>query len=156
MPVIVSYLSISIFNSSINKVCVSVHVGACVCSPWSSCFRPVSRIEAEVLLERYPDCGNMLLRPGRDGTSLAVTTRQDLNGYDAGLKHLTLISVAPYILDVIPFFLRASPTVRHFRISVIFFCFPATLTYALCFLNVLQLGVPTLSGYPEASGRLHH
>lgn len=44
------------------------------------CFRPVSRTEAEVLLERHPDCGNMLLRPGRDGTSLAVTTRQDLNG----------------------------------------------------------------------------
>lgn len=44
------------------------------------CFRPVSRTEAEVLLERHPDCGNMLLRPGRDGCSLAVTTRQDLNG----------------------------------------------------------------------------
>ncbi|XP_016308594.1 signal-transducing adaptor protein 2-like [Sinocyclocheilus anshuiensis] len=45
-----------------------------------ACFRPVSRTEAEVLLERHPDCGNMLLRPGRDGSSLAVTTRQDLNG----------------------------------------------------------------------------
>ncbi|KAJ8362923.1 hypothetical protein SKAU_G00117540 [Synaphobranchus kaupii] len=45
-----------------------------------ACFQPVSRREAEVLLERHPDCGNLLLRPGRDGASLAVTTRQDLNG----------------------------------------------------------------------------
>lgn len=45
-----------------------------------SCFEKVSRSEAEVLLERYPDRGNLLLRPGRDGTSFAVTTRQDLNG----------------------------------------------------------------------------
>lgn len=52
---------------------------ACLCVT-CRCFRPVSRTEAEVLLERHPDCGNMLLRPGRDGCSLAVTTRQDLNG----------------------------------------------------------------------------
>ncbi|KAG7488221.1 hypothetical protein MATL_G00030190 [Megalops atlanticus] len=45
-----------------------------------ACFQSVSRTEAELLLERRPDCGNMLLRPGRHGTSLAVTTRQDLNG----------------------------------------------------------------------------
>lgn len=31
------------------------------------------------LLEKYADCGNMLLRPSRDGF-MAVTTRQDLNG----------------------------------------------------------------------------
>uniref|UniRef100_A0A3B3T676 Signal transducing adaptor family member 2b n=1 Tax=Paramormyrops kingsleyae TaxID=1676925 RepID=A0A3B3T676_9TELE len=43
------------------------------------CFHEVSRREAMSLLEKYPDCGNMLLRPSKDG-SMAVTTRQDLNG----------------------------------------------------------------------------
>ncbi|KAJ8419013.1 hypothetical protein AAFF_G00005120 [Aldrovandia affinis] len=45
-----------------------------------ACFQSVSRLGAEVLLEKHPDCGNLLLRPGRDGTSLAATTYQDLNG----------------------------------------------------------------------------
>ena len=45
------------------------------------CFQPVSRTEAEMTLERHSDCGNLLIRPSRDGASLAVTTRQDLNGY---------------------------------------------------------------------------
>ncbi|RXM92533.1 Signal-transducing adaptor protein 2 [Acipenser ruthenus] len=45
-----------------------------------SCFNKVSRTEAESLLEKYPDCGNLLLRPGRDGQSYAVSTRQELNG----------------------------------------------------------------------------
>lgn len=85
----------------------------CVSSLWSSCFRPVSRTEAEVLLERHPDCGNMLLRPGRDGTSLAVTTRQDLNGYDTLLKHLypyppLSIFWAPFLF-LLGLFLMASP-----------------------------------------------
>ncbi|XP_030631768.1 signal-transducing adaptor protein 2a [Chanos chanos] len=65
-----------------------------------ACFRPVSRTEAEVLLERHPDCGNMLLRPGRDGTSLAVTTRQDLNG--SVFRHYR-VSQKPqggYVIDV--------------------------------------------------------
>lgn len=46
------------------------------------CFLKVSRLEAQLLLERYPECGNLLLRPsgaGKDGVS--VTTRQTLNGY---------------------------------------------------------------------------
>ncbi|KAG9351276.1 hypothetical protein JZ751_025168 [Albula glossodonta] len=45
-----------------------------------ACFHSVSRTEAEVLLEKHPGFGNLLLRPGRDGISLAVTTYQDLNG----------------------------------------------------------------------------
>ncbi|KAI1891648.1 hypothetical protein AGOR_G00145940 [Albula goreensis] len=45
-----------------------------------ACFHSVSRTEAEVLLEKHPGFGNLLLRPGRDGVSLAVTTYQDLNG----------------------------------------------------------------------------
>ncbi|XP_053508029.1 signal-transducing adaptor protein 2a isoform X2 [Ictalurus furcatus] len=65
-----------------------------------ACFRPVSRTEAEVLLERHPDCGNMLLRPGRDGTSLAVTTRQDLNGSVFRHYRVTQKSQGGYIIDV--------------------------------------------------------
>uniref|UniRef100_A0A8B9H5L6 Signal transducing adaptor family member 2a n=1 Tax=Astyanax mexicanus TaxID=7994 RepID=A0A8B9H5L6_ASTMX len=64
------------------------------------CFRPVSRTEAEVLLERHPDSGNMLLRPGRDGTSLAVTTRQDLNGSVFRHYRVTQKQQGGYIIDV--------------------------------------------------------
>lgn len=64
------------------------------------CFRPVSRVEAEVLLERYPDCGNMLLRPGRDGISLAVTTRQDLNGSVFRHYRVTQKQQGGYVIDV--------------------------------------------------------
>ncbi|CAL8324303.1 unnamed protein product [Arctogadus glacialis] len=65
-----------------------------------ACFRPVSRTEAEVLLERHPDCGNMLLRPGRDGCSLAVTTRQDLNGSVFRHYRVTQREQGGYIIDV--------------------------------------------------------
>uniref|UniRef100_A0A8D0H4H0 Signal transducing adaptor family member 2 n=1 Tax=Sphenodon punctatus TaxID=8508 RepID=A0A8D0H4H0_SPHPU len=41
-----------------------------------SCFYKVSRTEAQVLLEKNEDSGNMLLRPGGDGKSVSVTTRQ--------------------------------------------------------------------------------
>ncbi|KAM4628943.1 signal-transducing adaptor protein 1-like isoform 2-T2 [Polymixia lowei] len=44
------------------------------------CYQHVSRLEAEMMLERNPEKGNLLLRPGRDGNSFAVTTRQHLNG----------------------------------------------------------------------------
>lgn len=44
------------------------------------CYHPVSRLEAEMVLERNQEFGNFLLRPGRDGSSLAITTYQDLNG----------------------------------------------------------------------------
>lgn len=45
------------------------------------CFLKVSRLEAQLLLERYPECGNLLLRPSGDGTrGVSVTTRQTLNG----------------------------------------------------------------------------
>ncbi|XP_044056711.1 signal-transducing adaptor protein 2-like isoform X1 [Siniperca chuatsi] len=45
-----------------------------------ACYHSVSRLEAEMLLEREARRGNLLLRPGRDGNSFAVTTRQDHNG----------------------------------------------------------------------------
>lgn len=45
------------------------------------CFLKVSRLEAQLLLERYPECGNLLLRPSGDGTGgVSVTTLQKLNG----------------------------------------------------------------------------
>ncbi|XP_077080283.1 signal-transducing adaptor protein 2b isoform X1 [Siphateles boraxobius] len=43
------------------------------------CYHNVNRVEAEILLERNSDKGNLLLRPGQDGTSFALTTRQDIN-----------------------------------------------------------------------------
>lgn len=57
--------------------------GACPVSDAAPprCFLKVSRLEAQLLLERYPECGNLLLRPSGDGTGGAsVTTRQTLNG----------------------------------------------------------------------------
>ncbi|KAL7884528.1 hypothetical protein AOLI_G00072980 [Acnodon oligacanthus] len=44
------------------------------------CYQLVSRAEAELVLERNQEKGNLLLRPGRDGSSFAVSTRQDLDG----------------------------------------------------------------------------
>ncbi|KAK2835755.1 hypothetical protein Q5P01_016239 [Channa striata] len=45
-----------------------------------SCYHNVPRLEAELLLEREARRGNLLLRPGRNVQSFAVSTRQDLNG----------------------------------------------------------------------------
>ncbi|XP_041648138.1 signal-transducing adaptor protein 1-like [Cheilinus undulatus] len=52
----------------------------CLKPDMPSCYHNVSRLEAELLLEREAKKGNLLLRPGRDGSSFAVTTRQDLAG----------------------------------------------------------------------------
>ncbi|XP_074491989.1 signal-transducing adaptor protein 1-like [Sebastes fasciatus] len=45
-----------------------------------ACYHNVSRLEAELRLEREAKRGNLLLRPGSNGNSFAVTTRQDLEG----------------------------------------------------------------------------
>ncbi|XP_028300104.1 signal-transducing adaptor protein 1-like isoform X3 [Gouania willdenowi] len=45
-----------------------------------ACYYKVSRLEAEMLLEREAEKGNLLLRPGSDGTSFSVSTRQDYRG----------------------------------------------------------------------------
>ncbi|KAG8003551.1 Signal-transducing adaptor protein 2 [Nibea albiflora] len=45
-----------------------------------TCYHNVSRMEAEMLLEREAKRGNLLLRPGRGENSFAVSTRQDLDG----------------------------------------------------------------------------
>ncbi|XP_066551910.1 signal-transducing adaptor protein 2a isoform X2 [Amia ocellicauda] len=65
------------------------------------CFVQVSRTEAEVLLERNSHCGNLLLRPGRDGTSLAVTTRQELHS-GAVFRHyrVTRQEQGGFLIDV--------------------------------------------------------
>ncbi|XP_041086479.1 signal-transducing adaptor protein 2-like [Polyodon spathula] len=64
------------------------------------CFNKVSRTEAESLLEKYPDCGNLLLRPGRDGQSYAVSTRQELNGSSV-MKHYRVGRQGPgYLIEV--------------------------------------------------------
>uniref|UniRef100_A0A674C6D5 Signal transducing adaptor family member 2b n=1 Tax=Salmo trutta TaxID=8032 RepID=A0A674C6D5_SALTR len=70
-----------------------------------ACFQPVSRTEAEMILERHSDCGNLLIRPSRDGASLAVTTRQDLNGSVFRHYRVTRKHDGGYAIDVdIPIF----------------------------------------------------
>lgn len=44
------------------------------------CYHNISRLEAMLLLERESKKGNLLLRPGSNGNSFAVTTRQELDG----------------------------------------------------------------------------
>ncbi|XP_056234509.1 signal-transducing adaptor protein 2-like [Seriola aureovittata] len=56
-----------------------------------ACYHVVSRLEAELLLEKEAKRGNLLLRPRNDGT-FAVTTRQDHEGsifkhYRVNRKH---------------------------------------------------------------------
>lgn len=64
------------------------------------CFFKVSRTEAELLLEKNENCGNMLLRPGGDGKSISVTTRQKVSG-TAIIKHYKINQVGgEYVIDV--------------------------------------------------------
>ncbi|XP_077439140.1 signal-transducing adaptor protein 1-like isoform X2 [Vanacampus margaritifer] len=44
------------------------------------CFHLVSRTEAEIMLEQQASRGNLLLRPSRDGTGFAISTREEMNG----------------------------------------------------------------------------
>nr|BAC34107.1 unnamed protein product [Mus musculus] len=67
--------------------------------PW--CFLQVSRLEAQLLLERYPECGNLLLRPGGDGKdSVSVTTRQILNGSPVVKHYKVKRAGSKYVIDV--------------------------------------------------------
>ncbi|XP_045156078.1 signal-transducing adaptor protein 2 isoform X1 [Echinops telfairi] len=65
------------------------------------CFLKVSRLEAQLLLERYPECGNLLLRPGGGGAGgVSVTTRQMLNGSPV-VRHYKVKHVgSTYVIDV--------------------------------------------------------
>ncbi|XP_063003146.1 signal-transducing adaptor protein 2 isoform X2 [Elgaria multicarinata webbii] len=64
------------------------------------CFFRVSRTEAEVLLEKNENCGNMLLRPGGDGKSVSVTTRQKVNGTVATKHYKIYVVGGEYVIDV--------------------------------------------------------
>ncbi|XP_044110466.1 signal-transducing adaptor protein 2 isoform X2 [Neovison vison] len=66
-----------------------------------SCFLKVSRLDAQLLLERYPDCGNLLLRPSGDGGhDVSVTTRQTFNGTSV-VRHYKVKREGPkYVIDV--------------------------------------------------------
>lgn len=66
-----------------------------------SCFLKVSRLEAQLLLERYPESGNLLLRPSGDGMGgVSVTTRQTLNGTPV-VRHYKVKREGPkYVIDV--------------------------------------------------------
>ncbi|KAM5189751.1 signal-transducing adaptor protein 2 isoform 5-T5 [Callospermophilus lateralis] len=66
-----------------------------------SCFLKVSRLEAQLLLERYPECGNLLLRPSGDGKDgVSVTTRQTLNGAPVVRHYKVKREGAKYVIDV--------------------------------------------------------
>ncbi|XP_069445518.1 signal-transducing adaptor protein 2 isoform X2 [Ovis canadensis] len=66
-----------------------------------SCFLKVSRLEAQLLLERYPECGNLLLRPSGDGTGgVSVTTLQTLNGKPVVRHYKVKREGAKYVIDV--------------------------------------------------------
>uniref|UniRef100_A0AAZ1XUZ7 Signal transducing adaptor family member 2b n=1 Tax=Oreochromis aureus TaxID=47969 RepID=A0AAZ1XUZ7_OREAU len=67
-----------------------------------ACYHNVSRLEAELLLEREAKRGNLLLRPGSDGSSFAVSTRQDLES--PLVKHYRVIRKhdGGFIIDVEP------------------------------------------------------
>ncbi|XP_027825655.1 signal-transducing adaptor protein 2 isoform X2 [Ovis aries] len=65
------------------------------------CFLKVSRLEAQLLLERYPECGNLLLRPSGDGTGgVSVTTLQTLNGKPVVRHYKVKREGAKYVIDV--------------------------------------------------------
>uniref|UniRef100_A0A663FE99 Signal transducing adaptor family member 2 n=1 Tax=Aquila chrysaetos chrysaetos TaxID=223781 RepID=A0A663FE99_AQUCH len=65
-----------------------------------SCFFEVTRPEAERLLERSADGGNMVLRPGGHGRGVSVTTRREVNG-TVQVKHYKVNRVDQgYVIDV--------------------------------------------------------
>ncbi|XP_054458999.1 signal-transducing adaptor protein 1-like [Anoplopoma fimbria] len=65
-----------------------------------ACFHRVSRLDAELLLDREVKRGNLLLRPGSDGSSYAVTTRQDLEGSVMRHYRVTPKQDEGFIIDV--------------------------------------------------------
>ncbi|XP_075854240.1 signal-transducing adaptor protein 2 isoform X2 [Microcebus murinus] len=66
-----------------------------------SCFLKVSRLEAQLLLERNPENGNLLLRPSGDGTDgVSVTTRQRLNGAYVFRHYKVKREGAKFVIDL--------------------------------------------------------
>ncbi|NXN20648.1 STAP1 protein, partial [Nycticryphes semicollaris] len=77
-----------------------------------ACFHAVSRQEAIEMLEKNPSCGNLILRPGSDSKSYAITIRAP------HLKHYKVVSkgtsyllelerqvILPSLQDVVNYFL---------------------------------------------------
>uniref|UniRef100_A0A3Q3VZG9 Uncharacterized protein n=1 Tax=Mola mola TaxID=94237 RepID=A0A3Q3VZG9_MOLML len=65
-----------------------------------ACYHNISRLEAELLLEREAKRGNLLLRPRSDSNSFAVTTKQDLNGSVFRHYRVTRKHEGGFIIDV--------------------------------------------------------
>ncbi|KAM6167570.1 signal-transducing adaptor protein 2 [Erethizon dorsatum] len=66
-----------------------------------SCFLKVNRVDAQLLLERYPECGNLLLRPsGAGADSVSVTTRQVFNGKPVVRHYKVKREGSNYVIDV--------------------------------------------------------
>ncbi|XP_034532001.1 signal-transducing adaptor protein 1-like [Notolabrus celidotus] len=65
-----------------------------------ACYQRVSRLSAELLLEREAKRGNLLLRPGSEANSFAVTTRQDLDGSVFRHYKVTRVDEGGFIIDV--------------------------------------------------------
>ncbi|XP_023572936.1 signal-transducing adaptor protein 2 isoform X2 [Octodon degus] len=67
-----------------------------------SCFLKVNRVDAQLLLERYPECGNLLLRPSGAGTDggVSVTTRQVFNGKPVVRHYKVKREGSQYVIDV--------------------------------------------------------
>ncbi|XP_003421947.1 signal-transducing adaptor protein 2 [Loxodonta africana] len=66
-----------------------------------SCYLNVSRLEAQLLLERYPECGNLLLRPSGGGAGgVSVTTRQTLNSLPVIRHYKVKHEGSTYVIDV--------------------------------------------------------
>lgn len=65
-----------------------------------SCFHKVSRMEAETLLVKNREFGNLLMRPSRDGNNLSITTRQAINN-KAIVNHYRILCLdSGYIIDI--------------------------------------------------------
>ncbi|XP_053178528.1 signal-transducing adaptor protein 2-like [Scomber japonicus] len=65
-----------------------------------ACFYSVSRLEAELLLEREAKRGNLLLRPGSTANSFAITTRQEFAGSIFKHYRVTRKHNGGFIIDV--------------------------------------------------------
>ncbi|XP_055975705.1 signal-transducing adaptor protein 2 [Sorex fumeus] len=67
------------------------------------CYLDVSRLQAQLLLEHYPECGNLLLRPSGNGAGgVSVTTRQIINGSPKVLHYKVNLGGPKYMIDVEP------------------------------------------------------
>uniref|UniRef100_A0A8C9X490 Signal transducing adaptor family member 2b n=1 Tax=Sander lucioperca TaxID=283035 RepID=A0A8C9X490_SANLU len=62
-----------------------------------ACYHRVSRLEAELLLEKEAKRGNLLLRPGSNGTSFAVIAKEKL--FSVQVPCATLHDVINYLVE---------------------------------------------------------